>query len=197
MPETGFSTPEALAQAAFSAHLEGDSRALSALTHPEAAARYYQQALHRLAGWIRLEQIHSAVESGALNPTTISSFRFDANAPVDDTPLYHLRGVRRFRDLSTLDPADFLERAFAAGAEIFGRPPGSADTWRRRERFAFRGPPRLDGSMVRVPYIHTQGHPDGPDTTSDEELIAKLAGGAWWLWFDRDLFTPLSLLLHE
>ena len=194
---TGFADPVDLAQAAFRAYLAGDSRALCDMTPPDAARWYHAEVLRCVAGWLRLEQISGAVESGTLTPETVSAFSFDENAPVDDRPLYHLPGVSVFRDITLLDPADFLWRAFAGGAEIFGYPSRSDNPWPRNERFEIRGPVSRDGDLARVPYLHTQNEPDGPDSTCDSELVAKMLNSDWLLWFDRELFTPMSLFLHQ
>ena len=45
--------------------------------------------------------------------------------------------------------------------------------------------------------MYTQKEPDSPDASLDGELIAKLSNDFWLLFFDRQLFTPLSLFLRE
>ena len=192
-----FTDPAALAQAAFRAHLAGDSRALCEMTHPDAARRYYSDALHYLAGWLRLGQIRDAVESGALTPETVSSFRHDSDAPVEDFPLYHLKGVRVFGDIARLDPRDFLQIALAGGAEVFGYPPRPDDPWRRIESFQLSGTVVREGDVARVPYTHTQKEPDAPASTRAGELVALLLDGYWYLWLHRELFAPLPIFLHE
>jgi len=194
---TLFSDPQELARAAFAAHLAGDSRTLREITHPEAARQYHGNAVTYLAGWLRLEQIRRAVDSGELTPETVSSFRYDEHLPVDDCPLFHLPGVRHFRDITRSDPGDFLERAFAAGAEVFGYPSRPEDPWQRIVRFEFRGAVTREGDVARVPYVHTENEPDGTESSRDGELFAKIFDGHWRLWFDRELFTPLPIFLHE
>jgi hypothetical protein len=107
-----------------------------------------------------------------------------------------LPGVSVFRDITLLDPADFLRRAFAGGAEIFGYPSRPEDPWQRIERFELHGTVTREGDFARVPYVHTKNEPDGPDSSSHRELVARLFKDYWLLWFDRELFTPISLFLR-
>lgn len=166
------------------------------MTHPDAARRYHSSALTYLAVWLRLGEMQKAVESGAPSGGIVNSFQNDASAPVEDLPLYHLPGVRSYRDITLLDPDDFLERAFAGLAELLGYPP-RPDQWQHNDRFELSDTITREGDLARLPYVHREADPDDPDSERVGELVVKKLDGSWRLWFDDTLFAPITLFLRE